>query len=129
MRVGSCGKVITPYEHFVSSMTYTEDGWLAADGFSVGYALDGLADQLETLVYADDFFYEAADGVTVGTVSVYDFETHDRIHFRQNFDVLKTLPTGRCYAAVTASRNGRTIGGEQEQFVCDCTFILEVPQA
>ena len=128
LRVGSYGKVITPYEHFVSSMTYTENGWLAADGFSVGNALDGLVGQLETLVYADDFFCEAADGVTVGTISIFDFETHHRIYFKTSHDVLKELPTGRYYAAVTVSRNGRTIGGKQEKFVYDCTFILEVPE-
>ena len=122
------GERIVPYVHFVNSMTWDGEHFLAADAFGFDFSPEI---SLPTLVYADDLTVLSAEGIEAGgRIRIVDFETRDPIFRSAKLSALEVLPAGKYYAAMFASQKGRYIE-EMERYEStnyECAFILELPE-
>ncbi|MBE6952442.1 MAG: hypothetical protein E7452_02685 [Ruminococcaceae bacterium] len=121
------GERIVPHVHFVNSMTWDGEHFLAADAFGFSFSPEV---SLPTLVYADDLMALPAEGIETGTrIRIVDFETRAPIFRSAEISSLEVLPAGKYYAAMFASQKGRYIEemDRYESTNYECAFILELP--
>ena len=98
--ITSAGETVTPYHHFVYARTWTDYGWLHADGAPItAQLLAEVGDEIPTVVIGREF------GITVNTslwtqLFVYDTDfvpVMGENVFYYGFSALNWLPAGEYY--------------------------------
>lgn len=118
-----------PYENFLWSSDYTENGWLAADGFPLIYLLPELALELPVLDRNAAFEIEVPENGKMGSFSVFDaafVRTHHNISRAELPAALAAAPGNVCYVVFQVIYRGEYIPSEQknENSCCEYAFAL-----
>lgn len=134
LKITSNGKTTLPYLHYVSETFWTENGWVAGDGYNLITILPRIAPSLPTVIYNDDFSVQYKEGVYGGEYwSIFDdgFKPlFDEISNVQKFNLsyLKELPEGTYYVGIAVGVQGNFIESENkyEDSSYSCVFKLVV---
>jgi len=125
------------YRNFLWESTYTEHGWLAADGMSVSYMLPELIDKLPQALFDKALLTVeirlAAPSVESVWVDVYD-SSFERIHHRVSEEAFwalaPVLPAGEYYVSYIVVSRGEYVESEgmYEQLGEEYLFRVTVPK-
>ena len=131
LTVNCSGVSIQPYRSFLSSTTYTEQGWLCADGMGAIFFLPEKAEELPIITYDSSLEFIISSEAKMMGVSVFsdDFErTHHRIDEAEFFELCKNLDAGTYYVSVAVSYKGKYIEKEDkhESFADEYIFRMDV---
>ena len=128
LTVKSGEDTITPYEHISSSKSWDaeEKVWTRAEIPKL--KLLAIAEELPTLIYANDLRFDHVKQVTVRSISLYD-SLRSQNSLGHELSVLETLHAGEYYVVIHAIKQGDYIREEKdyERSGYDFAFRLILP--
>lgn len=134
--VTSSGETAEPYYHFTAERTWTDNGWLYADGMAMSaQLLDEASGKIPTLKSGRDFSVSFADNVNLSSnLTVYNtsFEpVHPDDRYYYGFTALNWLPEGEYYCVFGVYATGEHIESQQESEyeIYECVFRLVVDES
>lgn len=128
LSVRANGETIAAHELFLSALSWSGRGWLAADGAPAEHHLPTVAASLPTITMADDFSLEYRDNCSFYFMRVYN-EAYERILPELTEpEALKTLQAGTYYISIVVKLQGDYIETEKkyESSTYSCVFKLSV---
>lgn len=122
-------QTITPYESFLWSSDYTENGWLAACGMGMFYLLPELAQELPRLDRSAAFEIGVPDNGEIISFSVFDGafgRTHHNISEEELPEAIAAARGNLCYVVFQVVYQGEYIPseGKSENSGCEYAFAL-----
>ena len=116
-----------PYENFLWAESWSEKGWVCADGMSISRKLSDIDKEIPQITYGDDFEIHYRKGVEFISLSVYNSD-FDRIHHNVQQEVLNTLEEGTYYLAITVKVKGEYIKADKkyEYSGYECAYKLVI---
>ena len=126
--VHSGEKDVAPYQQFRWSQSWSNDGWLSADGVYLSRELTRKYQELPELTYDDSFDIRCRNAVSVISVSIYDSEFNS-IYSNMPSSIISNLSTGTYYLIITVKEqhNYITAAKDYESTGYDCGYKLIVP--
>ncbi len=122
----SNGHQVDPVVWELHSKTWTDDGWLMADGPSINGRIATTSIILPEIEYSDDFqvFYRDRY-ITFVSVSVYD-ESFEYVKRDGKLSVIDELPDGKYYISIDVEEQGKFIESENvyETKLHGCVYTL-----
>lgn len=125
--IQSNGTRIPAYKHFLWSESFSEYGWLCADGASLSSALPTVCQEIPAVTYSADFQIHCSRQVTQSSLSVYncDFNPIHRNLGQIDFD---SLSKGEYYLVVSVNVQGNYIKSQKKfesaGYECVCKLII-----
>ena len=125
--VQSAGIFVKPYENFVWAQSWSEDGWLSADGMRVSYKFSDVDNDIPSITYSDNFAIHYGDGVEFLSLMVYD-SAFERVPNTDNIDALNELAEGTYYLVITVKIKGDYIESDDkfEQTGYECVYKITI---
>ena len=102
------GETTAPFVNLVWATEWTENGWIAADGFPLTDMLPEIISELPIIRYGDDFSVQYKDGVSFSGLSIFD-NNFDRLHNNVHLSYLDGLPAGTYYIGIRVTGQGMNI--------------------
>jgi len=125
--VQSAGIFVKPYENFVWAQSWSEDGWLSADGMRVSYKFSDVDNDIPSITYSDNFAIHYGDGVEFLSLMVYD-SAFERVPNTDNIDALNELAEGTYYLVITVKKQGDYIESDDkyEYTGYECVYKITI---
>lgn len=111
--VESNGEQVQPCPLFLWAQTWTERGWLNADGANFLEIHSEFSEEIPVITYGDDFEIHYRDGVSFLYLSVYN-ANFERIHHNVEQSVLSELEDGEYYIGFVVDEQGKYIESEKD---------------
>lgn len=125
--IHSGGTPVNPYENWVSSQYWTENGWLAADGYRISMELPRIAEKFPEITYGDDFEITYGKKATFLELDIYSSK-FELVYNNTQLKALNILESGTYYIVITVRIQGRYIeaGKDYESSGVECAYKLIV---
>jgi len=125
--VVSDDKTIVPLVKWLWSETWTETGWLSADGLPLNNILPDIADRLPVVNFSDDFSVQYSENATFSGLSIYD-ENFERLYHNVDLSYLDKLGEGTYFVVIQVLKQGKYIDVENEYELhgYECAFKILV---
>lgn len=123
------GETVIPYEHFVWSDSYDEDGsGLCADGEPASLDDQSFMDSLPGVSYTGDFEIFLDENVSSSGFTVYDMD-HSEVLRGSKFSSLNELPAGEYIVEISIMVRGDYVESVDRYNASgyECWFRLSVP--
>lgn len=120
-------EIVVPWVGFAWAQSWTENGWLAADGVSLSMQLPDISSELPVVTYSEDFAVEYGEGVSISGLSVYN-DSFKEVYHNVDLSYFEELSKGTYYIAITVSEQGNYIEAEKKYEMAGyhCAYRLVV---
>jgi hypothetical protein len=123
------GKTIDPYENFLWSETYSDGGWLAADGMGAAYLLPEIAEELPAVKLDDTLGFHVPENMKLVSFDVFNPSYKRIFHHiteKEFRDLNGNLNNGLYYVAVLVNFTGEYIEAENEYNTYGYEYIFRM---
>lgn len=127
--IQSNGTRIPAYKHFLWAESFSEYGWLCADGASLSSAFPTVCQEIPAITYSDDFRIHCSRQVTQSSLSLYDSDFNPIHRDLEQID-FGSLSKGEYYLVVSVNVQGNYIKSQKkfESSGYECVCKLMIPE-